>query len=412
MSNTTTITGNLTREPEIRYTKEGQATAQLGVAVNRRWQDRTTQEWQESTSFFDVICWRDLAENVALSLSKGMRVVVTGRLEQRSWETDEGEHRSKVEIVADEIGPCLRFATADVQRTRARQPTRNPPSQGRRGRLVLRPASRAGSPAPPVARPGAHGTGLRERHHHDNHPRRSGVGHHANTRRAANAPEGYELRRRRPGRPGRQPTTPCDRGRISRGPLLGPPRLASPDLGSRVVPQVPRRLRLRTLRARSEGGGQPGGNPKRQLERLIPPWQQPRLRRGCCASARTSWSAEVAPGHIRQLAAEEHKPAHPLSAPHRPTLTRPPALAPFTPFPPAARYDQFRLAVHRPPSDCFTRVAFEGGRARRRGVMMVRQLSVGCGTRSVPATGAGRDLATQDDLGVGLSLPDGVRRSG
>ena len=76
MANTTTITGNLTREPEIRYTREGQATAQLGVAVNRRWQDRTTQEWQESTSFFDVICWRDLAENVALSLTKGMRVVV------------------------------------------------------------------------------------------------------------------------------------------------------------------------------------------------------------------------------------------------------------------------------------------------------------------------------------------------
>ena len=62
MANTTTITGNLTREPEIRYTREGQPTAQLGVAVNRRWQDRTTQEWQESTSYFDVVCWRDLAE--------------------------------------------------------------------------------------------------------------------------------------------------------------------------------------------------------------------------------------------------------------------------------------------------------------------------------------------------------------
>jgi len=125
-NNTTTITGNLTREPEIRYTKEGQATAQLGVAVNRRWQDRVTQEWQEATSFFDVVCWRDLAENVALSLTKGMRVVVTGRIEQRSWETDDGEHRSKVEIVADEIGPSLRFATADVQRTR-RQGTEEVP---------------------------------------------------------------------------------------------------------------------------------------------------------------------------------------------------------------------------------------------------------------------------------------------
>ena len=120
-NNTTTITGNLTREPEIRYTKEGQATTQLGVAVNRRWQDRATQEWQEAVSFFDVVCWRDLAENVALSLSKGMRVIVTGRLDQRSWETDEGEHRSKVEITADEIGPSLLFATADVRRTERRQ---------------------------------------------------------------------------------------------------------------------------------------------------------------------------------------------------------------------------------------------------------------------------------------------------
>jgi single-strand DNA-binding protein len=118
---TTTITGNLTREPEIRYTKEGQATTQLGVAVTRRWQDRTTAEWQEATSFFDVVCWRDLAENVALSLTKGMRVVVSGRLEQRSWETEDGEHRSKVEIVADEIGPSLRFATADVHRIERRK---------------------------------------------------------------------------------------------------------------------------------------------------------------------------------------------------------------------------------------------------------------------------------------------------
>ena len=67
------------------------------------------------------MCWRDLAENVALSLSKGMRVIVTGRLDQRSWETEEGDHRSKVEITADEIGPSLLFATADVQRTERRQ---------------------------------------------------------------------------------------------------------------------------------------------------------------------------------------------------------------------------------------------------------------------------------------------------
>ena len=134
MANTTTITGNLTREPEIRYTREGQATAQLGVAVNRRWQDRTTQEWQESTSFFDVICWRDLAENVALSLTKGMRVVVTGRLEHRTWETEEGEHRSKVEITADEVGASLRFATADVHKVERRESVSPEDGRRRRGR--------------------------------------------------------------------------------------------------------------------------------------------------------------------------------------------------------------------------------------------------------------------------------------
>jgi single-strand DNA-binding protein len=116
MISTTTVVGNLTRDPEIRYTRDGVANAAFGVAVNRRWQDRTTQEWEEATSFFDVVCWRDLAEHVGLSLVKGMRVVVMGRLEQRSWETDEGERRSKVEIVADEVGASLRFATVEVQR--------------------------------------------------------------------------------------------------------------------------------------------------------------------------------------------------------------------------------------------------------------------------------------------------------
>lgn len=122
MANAVTVSGNLTREPEIRYTRDGQATAVLGIAVNRRWQDRQTQQWEESTSFFEVVCWRDLAENATLSLAKGMRVVVSGRLEQRSWETDDGERRSRVEIVADEIGPSLRFSTADVHRSERRPP--------------------------------------------------------------------------------------------------------------------------------------------------------------------------------------------------------------------------------------------------------------------------------------------------
>jgi single-strand DNA-binding protein len=119
---TTTISGNLTRDPEIRYTRDGQATTSLGVAVNRRWQNRDSKEWEEATSFFDVVCWRELAENTALSLTKGTRVVVTGRLEQRSWETEEGDRRFKVEIVADEIGASLRFATADVHKVERHQP--------------------------------------------------------------------------------------------------------------------------------------------------------------------------------------------------------------------------------------------------------------------------------------------------
>jgi len=116
MSNTTTVTGNLTRDPEVRYTKEGHANAQLGLAVHRRWMDRETKEWEESTSFFDVVCWRELAENVAMTLGKGMRVMVTGRLEQRSWETDQGERRSKVEIIAEGVGASLRFTSAIVAR--------------------------------------------------------------------------------------------------------------------------------------------------------------------------------------------------------------------------------------------------------------------------------------------------------
>ncbi|MGZ8764512.1 MAG: single-stranded DNA-binding protein [Acidimicrobiia bacterium] len=114
--NVITVIGNVTRDPEIRYTPNGQANANFGVAVNRRWQNRQTNEWEERTSFFNVVCWRDMAENVGESISKGARVVVTGRLEQRSWETEQGEKRSVVEIVADDIGPSLRFATAKVEK--------------------------------------------------------------------------------------------------------------------------------------------------------------------------------------------------------------------------------------------------------------------------------------------------------
>jgi single-strand DNA-binding protein len=117
--NSITIVGNITRDPELRYTPSGQANVRLGVAVNRRWQDRGSGEWQEATSFFDVIAWRELAENVNESLKRGTRVIVTGRLEQRSWEQD-GNKRSVVEIIADEIAPSLRWATAKVEKTERR----------------------------------------------------------------------------------------------------------------------------------------------------------------------------------------------------------------------------------------------------------------------------------------------------
>jgi len=122
MSNSTTLSGNLTRDPEIRYTKDGQANAVFGLAVNRRWQPRGSNEWEEATSFFDVICWRDLAENVALSLTKGARVIVTGRLEQHSWQNENDERRSRVEVTAEEVGPSLRFATVEISRTERRGP--------------------------------------------------------------------------------------------------------------------------------------------------------------------------------------------------------------------------------------------------------------------------------------------------
>ena len=112
--NTVTLVGNVTRDPEMRYTAGGAANATFGLAVNRRWQNRTTQEWEERTSFFNVVCWREMAENVCESIGKGARVVVSGRLEQRSWETENGEKRSVVEVVADEIGPSLRWATAQI----------------------------------------------------------------------------------------------------------------------------------------------------------------------------------------------------------------------------------------------------------------------------------------------------------
>jgi single-strand DNA-binding protein len=115
--NTITVIGNVTRDPELKFLNSGQAALRLSVAVNRRWQNRQTQEWEEKVSYFEIVAYGALAENAANTLSKGARVIVNGRLEQRSWETENGDKRSIVEINADEIAPSLRWATAVVTKT-------------------------------------------------------------------------------------------------------------------------------------------------------------------------------------------------------------------------------------------------------------------------------------------------------
>jgi single-strand DNA-binding protein len=115
--NAITVVGNVTRDPELKFLNSGQAALRLSIAVNRRWQNRQTQEWEERVSYFEVVGYGAMAENAANSLTKGARVIVSGRLEQRSWETENGDKRSIVEINADEIGPSLKWATAVVTRT-------------------------------------------------------------------------------------------------------------------------------------------------------------------------------------------------------------------------------------------------------------------------------------------------------
>jgi single-strand DNA-binding protein len=115
--NHTTIVGNLVEDPEVRFTNNGIAVTNLRVAVTQRVQQ--DGQWRD-TSFFKVNVWRGQTENLAESLGKGDRVMVTGRLRQRSWETPEGDKRSITEIEADEVGASLKWATAKVERTSQR----------------------------------------------------------------------------------------------------------------------------------------------------------------------------------------------------------------------------------------------------------------------------------------------------
>lgn len=115
---TITVIGNLTSDPELRFTPSGSAVANFTIASTPRTFDRQSNEWKDGeTLFLRASVWREAAENVAESLTKGMRVIVTGRLKSRSYETKEGEKRTVIELEVDEIGPSLRYANAKVNRT-------------------------------------------------------------------------------------------------------------------------------------------------------------------------------------------------------------------------------------------------------------------------------------------------------
>jgi single-strand DNA-binding protein len=137
-TNSVTLIGNLVEDPELRFTPSGIALATVRLAVSRRYRDRN-EEWQEETLFIRGTLWRDAAENCAESLTKGTRVIVTGRLELNQWETKEGDKRSEIRVSVDEIGPSLRWATAAV--------TRSPRAGDSFGG-----GSQPGTPAAPVAR--------------------------------------------------------------------------------------------------------------------------------------------------------------------------------------------------------------------------------------------------------------------
>ena len=111
--NTVTVVGNLTRDPELRYTPTGQAVVKFGIAVNRFYTNRNGDK-VEQTDFFTVNAWRSLAENVAESLKSGARVLITGRIQSRTWETEDGAKRTAVEIEAEEVAASLRWATAKL----------------------------------------------------------------------------------------------------------------------------------------------------------------------------------------------------------------------------------------------------------------------------------------------------------
>lgn len=115
-SNNSTLVGNLTRDPELKFTKSGTAIAKFSLAVNHRWYNNSIDDWDEKPSFFDCVAWGKLGENIAESVAKGDRLIVSGRLDLQQWETEDGQKRSKVEVVVESAGPDLLWATAEPKR--------------------------------------------------------------------------------------------------------------------------------------------------------------------------------------------------------------------------------------------------------------------------------------------------------
>jgi single-strand DNA-binding protein len=146
---TYTITGNVVADPEMRYTAQGQPVCTFRVAETQRVKDAATGEWKDGDSLFmTCTAWQQLAEHAAETLTRGMRVIVSGRLRQRSYETREGEKRTVYEVTVDEVGPSLRYATCKVSKVVRSKPAGNG-GQGEADPWASEPAGGGGSDEPP-----------------------------------------------------------------------------------------------------------------------------------------------------------------------------------------------------------------------------------------------------------------------
>ncbi|MGB8961429.1 MAG: single-stranded DNA-binding protein [Pseudonocardiaceae bacterium] len=155
-----TVIGNLTADPELRFTSSGAAVANFTVASTPRTLDRQSGEWKDGEALF-LRCniWRQAAENTAESLTRGMRVIVSGRLRQRSFETREGEKRTVMEMEVDEVGPSLRYATAKVNKTTRQSGASGSGGYGSSGGSSGGPADDPWSSAPQAGAPAGSGNG-------------------------------------------------------------------------------------------------------------------------------------------------------------------------------------------------------------------------------------------------------------